>query len=253
MKFVFEDKRGDLLSKLFCAAYKEEQNKEFIFANGIGNVAGIVSAILEGTDEKVCVFMDAIPGNLCIVKEYRKLRKIAIDYPGRLIAMPCVCSEYYLIETLNKYELVNRVGLDICLEMQPYFGSPLIETEEDKKFCKNFEKYCKLILLKSVPDCIRHSKGNLIVGINRQYGIYYEKDCKYYKRLKEKAAEYVQAWPCFPWGMDGVENDPSIAEINEKHRDLVDNYNRMTCIFRLAVPENQRVNYKEMKYMPEFG
>ena len=104
MKFVFEDKREDFLSKLFCAAYKDEQRKEFIFANGIGNVAGIVGTILEGTDEKLCVFIDAIPGNLCIVNEYRKLRKIAIDYPGRLMVMPCVCSEYYLIKVLNKYD-----------------------------------------------------------------------------------------------------------------------------------------------------
>lgn len=197
--------------------------------------------------------MDAIPGNLCIIKEYRKLRKIAIDHPGRMVVMPCICSEYYLIQVLNRYGLVNSDGVGICLEKQPYFNSPLIITEDDRKFCKNFEKYCKLILLKSVPDCIRHTRGNSETGINRQYGIYYEKDCKYYKRLKEKAIEYVRAWPCFPKILDTTESGFSVKELNAKHKELVDSYNSMTRLFQMVVPEEQRVNYKEMRYLPDFG
>lgn len=252
MRFVFEDKADDLLSKLFCSAYDRERNREFIFAGGIGKVAGVVNSILEDTKENVCVLIDAIPGNLCIIKEYRKLRKIAIEHPGRMIVMPCICSEYYLIQILSRYGLVDPSGMDICLEKQPYFNSPLIVTENDKKFCKNFEKYCKLILLKSVPDCIRHTRGNAEEGINRQYGIYYEKDCKYYKQLKEKAIEYVQAWPYFPQISDKIESEFSVEELNTKHKELVDLYNDMTRLFKMTVPEEQRVNYKEIKYLPDF-
>ena len=88
MRFVFEDKADDLLSKLFCSAYSSDRNREFIFSGGIGKVAGIVDSILKETKENVCVFIDAIPGNLCIIKEYRKLRKMAIDHPGRMMVMP---------------------------------------------------------------------------------------------------------------------------------------------------------------------
>lgn len=253
MRFVFEDRCDDLLSKLFCAAYSDTKSREFIFAGGIGKIAGVVISILKDTGENICVFIDAIPGNLCIVKEYRKLRKIAIDYPGRMVVMPCICSEYYLISVLSRYGLVDPSGLTICLEKQPYFASPLITTEDDRKFCKNFEKYCKLILLKSVPDCIRHTRGNSRMGINRQYGVYYEKDCKYYKRLKEKAAEYIQTWPYFPRISDKSENGLSVEKLNEGHRALVDAYNSMTRLFQSAVPEEQRVNYKEIRYMPDFG
>lgn len=196
--------------------------------------------------------MDAIPGNLCIIKEYRKLRKIAIDHPGRVVVMPCICSEYYLIQVLSRYQIVDSRGVGLCLEKQPYFNSPLIVTEEDKKFCKNFEKYCKLILLKSVPDCIRHTRGNLEVGINRQYGIYYERDCKYYKQLKEKAIEYVRAWPCFPRISDRSENRFSVEDMNAKHKELVDAYNSMTRLFQTVVLEEQRANYKEIQYIPDF-
>lgn len=253
MRFVFEDKADDLLSKLFCSAYSSDRNREFIFSGGIGKVAGIVDSILKETKENVCVFIDAIPGNLCIIKEYRKLRKMAIDHPGRMMVMPCVCSEYYLIQVLNRYELVDTMGVGLCLDRQPYFSSTLITTEDDKKFCKNFEKYCKLILLKSVPDCIRHTRGNSEMGINRQYGIYYEKDCKYYKQLKEKAIEYVQAWPCFPKIFNTAEYGFSVKELNAKHKELVDSYNNMTHLFQTVVPEEQRVNYKDMQYLPDFG
>lgn len=57
MRFVFEDKADDLLSKLFCYAYSSERNEKFIFTGGIGKVAGVVDSILKKYKRKcMCIY-----------------------------------------------------------------------------------------------------------------------------------------------------------------------------------------------------
>lgn len=241
---LFEDKRTDILSKLFMAAYPDDISSTFEYCDGSPAMVSRASKLLESTNEIIYVFMDSVPGNRDIVTNYTKLVKAAKKYKGRLYIFNIVCAEYYFLKAFGKDSAICKSdkGLDIALNKGMYLDSPLLETEEDKKFSKNHEKYCKLVLMKNYRDCARHSRGSVENNdVNLMYGYFYEKEClcKVYDRfcrsrqLVDKATQFVRQYPCIPMGISrsGVIRKFSTAELIIKHRSLVDEFNAWVDLY----------------------
>ena len=249
MIFIFEDKKTDLLSKLFMHAYKE---CSFYYTEGNGNIISTVEELLTTTNEVMMVFLDTIPDNKDTIRIYKKLSVISRKNDFRIIVMPIVCAEYYFILSLSDSIFTSHVGLDICKNKEYWRNSKLIETDEDRKFTKNFEKYCKLILHKCVKDCARHSGEG-----NNLHGFYYDKDCLCCSSdsncekisLKDKAVNYVSQYPTFPGdgylGKCDLLGDVDIWFI---HRSLVDDFNRMVDKYK-SIDENHA--FSTIKYIKE--
>ena len=150
-----------------------------------------------------------------------------------MIILPLVCMEYYLIKSLRDSQvMLSHTGVDICINKELYFDSPLISTLEDRVFVKNFEKYCKLILIKNLKDCASHS-GKTTVEC---YGVYYFADCLCNYRdngcvqeiLLNKLRSFFAQFDYTP--AEGVFNNGKKICINELwdvHRKLVQVYNDM--------------------------
>lgn len=258
MIYIFEDKTDDLISLLFKAGYNEKTASKFIYTNGNGALIGESKKQLQNTpnNEKICVFIDMAPGNKELYGIYRGLIKIAEQYTGRMIIMPLICAEYYLIRSfVNKPVLKSYVGVDICVNKEVYFNSPLIVTQQDKEFCKNFEKYCKLILIKNLMDCARHSRG--IRHENLIYGAYYTKDCKcdagtdscVTEPVLKKSYDFLKNYPCIPEGSYFQDTQKySDLEMQGIHRRLVDEFNEVIQKFIEADSVNKN-RYKKIPYM----
>lgn len=239
MKILFEDNREDILYRLLLSAYNEDVSSKFIFARGNGNIIRIVNEIMDKTSEEICVYLDLVPGNSSALEIYIKLKRLSRKNNYRIIVMPIPCAEYYFIKALfNQKNLITRVdGIKECVDLDYYTPSSLIETTDDKKFCRNFEKYCKLVLKKCFIDCVRHSNIN-----NAKYGMYYTHDCKceyneYYCRIQsrlDKCIEVMCKYPCVPGeSLIGSSNKRSLntEEVWEIHRKLVENYNKMVEVY----------------------
>ena len=256
MIYIFEDKADDLTSLLFKAGYDKDTASKFIYAGGNGNLLKEAENQLCHAQEaeKVCVFLDMVPDNKELHKIYSNLRRLCRQYTYRLIVMPIVCAEYYLIKSLsNEPVMKSKVGVDICINKEVYFSSPLIETNDDKKFCKTFEKYCKLILLKNMENCAKHSRGENEENI--MYGVYYTSDCIcnrsmdncVHKSLLDKALNFLQNYPYMP--EESLLNREKLSdnEIVLIHKKLVDEFNDVIKKYRMADPVNA-AKYKEIAY-----
>ena len=251
MIYIFEDREDDVISQLFKVAYDEATYSKFIYANGNGSIVSIVDEKLENTRECIVVFLDMVPGNKDIVKIYHSLKKRYITSNGRVLVLPIICSEYYFIKSIANTNLVkvNANVIDTCVQRGLYFNSEIIQTEEDRRFCKNFEKFCKLILIKGVIDCAKHSSA---------YGVYYTTDCKCNNplhncedtQLLEKSIRLLSKYPCVPKGNKGDSVALSGDDIAQIHRDLVDSFNEMSTKYKDADECNSVGNkYKRIPYI----
>jgi hypothetical protein len=87
-------------------------------------------------------------------------------------------------------------------------------------------------------DCAKHTRGNEN-NINYEYGNFYRKDClcdvhknscdKIY--LYEKALRFIRKYPYIPTGYCGESNIMGNEQIIAKHRELVDEFNRIAEIY----------------------
>ena len=253
MKYIFEDKKDDLISILFARGYSDIS--DFIYANGNGNIIGIVNRLL-GIGEDACVFLDTIPGNDSKYRIYKDLRLISMKNGYRVIVMPIVCAEYYFIKSIaNKTKLFKTcTGVEECLNKRFYGESCLLHTA-GKNYaakCKNFEKYCKLILMTTVIDCVRHSRLN-----NSHYGEYYTNSCpcnRTYSRCENapilhKSLDLLSQYPCVPSKSCAGSNNTrelSADEIWDVHRKLVREFNEMTVEFKEKDKSGNK-DYREIR------
>lgn len=149
MTFIFEDNSLDFLSRLFLHSYHSSTIDLMKYAKGNGNLLRIAKNTLQSTSDLVIVYLDTIPGNPEIFDIYHNLTGLSRYYDGRLIVMPIICAEYYFLKSMvGTDHVTNHEEVRRCVNKVPYFDSSLISTEADKKYCRNFEKYCKLVLLK---------------------------------------------------------------------------------------------------------
>lgn len=253
MKFIFEDDERDIISEFFMQAYPKSVSDEFIYAQGNANIKDKADIQLKNTSDTVIAFLDMPPGNREVVKIYSELAKLSKDNQYRFIVLPIICAEYYLIKSLhNTIAMKSSAGVALCINKDIYFNSPIIQTQQDKQFCKNFEKYCKLILMKNTKDCANHSGKT----INAYYGVYYKEDCicaykdvdcNQCKSKINKSIEYISKYPCVPSGSFG--NSPislSVKDVWDIHRNLVNEYNQTSTYYAMRDTANQN-KYKQIR------
>lgn len=232
MIYVFEDLKGDLLSELFMQSYDD---CSFVYAEGAGNLMNIVSKLLTDTSEMVAVYLDVVPDNRETVRIYNNLKQLSIKNGLRVIVFPIACTEYYFIKSLPEHLFKSKECVRICLDRGYWKDSDLIETEEDTKFVKNFEKFCKLILLKNVASCVQHTRTSAL------YGYYYKKRCLCEnsedecspQTILDKSLKYVQQYPFIPsLNFKGDIVDTSVETAWFIHKKLIDDFNKMVGLYK---------------------
>lgn len=253
MIYLFEDKKDDILSKLFRAGYTNTSN--FIYANGNSKLEKTACNILQTTSENVGIFIDMIPGNDSIHKIYYSLKRLGNKYPNRVIILPLVCSEYYFIRSILDTNII-RLNRDVtlCTSRGLYFGADALNDPRSKVFCKNFEKFCKLILMRYVDDCVRHSTIKEDGSANSLYGYYYTNNCHCNKSktccksisLEDKSFKFLSEFPCIPVGSNSkCKVNVSDQEMIQLRLKLINDYNKMVDLYKGNDPDKT----KKYKYI----
>lgn len=247
MIYIFEDKEDDLLSRLFLENYDKGRRKDFIYTNGNGRIVEAVAAKLKETSEQMVVYLDTIPGNGSIWNIYCELRRMAHKNPGRLLILPIVCSEYYFIKSIaNELVLTYSQDVEVCLKRGIYFNTLLYNKDgKTRDYCKNFEKYCKLILMTSVEECVKHTRTD-----NAKYGFYYTQNClctRYeswcqQKILRYKSLRFISVYPGII--LHDTSGEAAVRELYGIHKQLVDQYNKMATDYEKA---DKTKRYKMIK------
>ena len=252
---IFEDKKDSLLSQFFRAAYIERVSKNFEYTGGNQNILPLVEDMLQKTKDRMFIFLDSPPDNEHIKRIFNKLRALSKQHDYQIVVFNIVCAEYYFLKSYGRDSRIINMGegIDIALKIDDYRNSSLIQTDKDRKLSKNFEGFCKLILLKNFKDCARNSRGE--DGNNSEYGYFYTEDCPcvnqkadcYEQSLVDKATVYVDAYPCIPMStIKDIKAAVTEEGIWEIHRKLVDEYNASVIKYgKLGViPENEINKYK---------
>lgn len=256
MIYIFEDDERDPIPQLFMKSYNVIDSSKFVYTRGNGNIYKIVVSKLSAGDT-IVVYLDTIPGNIESRTIYGQLLRLSRKNNKSIIVLPIFGAEYYFIKSIsNKPVVLDKSSVDICIDDRAYFGSSIIETQEDRKYCKYYERFCKLILHKSVIDCVRNTKDN---GSNKQFRYYYTKDCKCEtsldicidEKLLSKSYNLLQAYPCVPFNSSlEVQKTLSIVDIWDIHRLLVDKHNRLCDELANNDPDKSRIKaYKHINYI----
>lgn len=234
MLYIFEDKRDDMISRLFRYGYSNTDR--FIYAEGNGNIIKLLDKNIITNDEEVYIILDMIYDNPVTSKIYRELCKhIRRSNYVNTIIFPITCAEQLFIKSLDSSIINKDITYSMCIDILDYRESPIIETEQDRLFCKNFEKFCKLILIKDVADCAKHTRSSKL------YGVYYNNPCLCdnknnmckSKSLTDKSISLLEQYPCIPLGLNIAKgNKLSMGDCIKIHRDLVDKYNAIVHRFR---------------------
>lgn len=203
MIHIYEDNPTSSLSKLFLSAYTEGTDNRVWYSNGATNLVKRACEVLGCGSERVALYVDISPDNPVTVYTYNRLATYAHGHIGRMFVFPIFSSEYYFIRSVRDI-LDNTEPLRTCLRVLPWRNSSLLETDDDRGFAKSFEKFCKLFLLKAVPDCMKSTRrvGDLA---NEYYGYYCERDCMCQDcsivrkdSLVDKARRFVEQYPISP-------------------------------------------------------
>lgn len=259
MKYIFEDDERDELSKLFCRCYSDDVRLNFIYAHGDGELEKKVIENLNNSDELIFVFMDCIPANESIKRVYTKLSVLSRRNNNRVVVFPIVCAEYYFICFLYKYNWLisgNNDSVKLCVEKGFYKNSDLLldiesSNSENRKFVKNFEKFCKLLLKnKSVfISCINGKKSECSFYVCNCPCSTALTNCQDLS-LNFKSQGYLNEFPCFPSDVVLSDKILSIDEIWDLHRDLVDSFNSWSDSYKKWDIDNEK-RYFNLKYIKE--
>lgn len=233
--YIFEDHENDGLSHLFRTLYPIEVQKQFIYARGCGRLDAKLTECLNNDDyTKVVIFMDAVPGNNNTWKKYNVLKRMAKHSSKQVHVIPLPCSEYYFIKAFHDTPINKMPSVtEACLGFKPFFDSEVVTTDEDKEYCKYFERYCKLVQKKAFYSCAN------TVGEHGRY--FYLNDCNdaVSLLLREKAYKYIQAYPCIP---KGAVQGPD-ADIDKIVYDLTTLHNRLCDILKEVDKEDRVYKY----------
>lgn len=249
MIYIFEDNYESDISKLFRIAYNEDITNKFIYANGNCNIINIIKQKIE-TEDFIVVYLDMIPGNRSCYDVYKAIRKMSFKNEYRIFVLPIVCSEYYFIKSIsNEEHLLNREKALNCVNKIPHLEVLKESSDDVKRYCKNFEKYCKwLIKYGSLKECIKPYNK-----IEDKYGQYYVKDCKCNdkesecidKELLDKSIELLRAFNYIPKG-SSIDSTNYISEdIWDIHRELVEQFNNFADKYAKYTGDNK--GYRHIK------
>lgn len=206
----------------------------------------IVKDLISTCDDIICVFLDMMPGNRNIRTIYKRLRELSIVNNYRIVVIGIPCAEYYVIKMLYQHkELVkDSHSIEECINFVYYANASVVTTQEDRAFCKNFEKLCKLILRKCFVECAIDS-----AALSENSGKYYLNDCKCRlctincsdRTLYTKSFELLCEYPCVPSNSnvrDGNKRELSLDEIWDIHRESIENYNRLVDKYKAETDES---------------
>lgn len=238
MKYLFEDKADDYLSRLFRYSLPEKLHCLLEYSDGNGNLVKKSEELLKA-GETVVVILDTIPANKAIRDIYISLRRLSRQYGYRLIVWNILCAEYYFISCFGKDRSLRVFesdrDFDMVANVKPYKESILIQTEEDRAFSKTFEKFCKLYIMKNGGECV-YPKN-----------IFFEDDCECgpecaRKSLIAKSDEYRNAYG-FP-----LETEKNEEVLWNVHRKLLQITNKAIEVYNTAGYLNIKT-YPEIKSM----
>lgn len=236
MVYLFEDKESDWNSELFLASYSNTARNKMHFVNGASKLYDEASKWLLSDD--VAVYIDMIPDNEFCSDYYRKLKDLVdrqvISTTHKLFVFTIVCSEYYILKYISKHTklMESQVNLDICLNKEDYRKSLLYISNPGS--CKNFEKFCKYVLIHDVQDCARHSRRREDGSCNTEAGNLYTRDCingsksKFCENISllDKSLGLLMQYDCVPGGsMTLNKQEKSFKDADAIHKKLVDEYN----------------------------
>lgn len=255
MIYIFEDNSDADISVLYKKAYDKDIIHKFVYAEGNGRIKENVNNYLSITSEKIVVFMDTIPGNKDCFRIYSELSYISRNNNYRVVVLPIICAEYYMIKSIkNKQLFIDKEEVDNCINKHPHILSKLLKYPDKAKYCRNFEKYCKYILKYNVnSDCLKpYSKEK---DIN---GEYYRKDCECEKfdfkckesSLLNKAVNLLIEYKYVPSG-SGIQavKDLTEEELWDVHKILVDEYNQFVDVYKAADEDSFNNKYRKLKYI----
>ncbi len=254
MIYIFEDHPEADISLLFKSAYNEKTIESFIYAKGNGNLIDKVNSCLLNTVDMIIVFMDTIPGNKDCYSIYKELSHISKKANNRVVVLPIICAEYYMIQSIQHTNLfIDTLEVERCINKIPHITSNLMKYTDKAKFCKNFEKYCKYILkYNTAKDCLKPYNKSSDVN-----GEYYKEACTcqvstsdcLQTSLSEKAMNLLTCYKYVPSGSEAVD----IIDLTEEgiwdiHRKLVDEYNAFADEY-ILVDSNSLNKYKKIGYI----
>lgn len=216
MIYVFEDNKAHILAEFFERSYPPDVSSKFIYSDGNSRVLSHILPTLP-KDEAIYVFLDMPPGNPQIRRIYAELRK-AVKYYPKLLVLPVVCREYYLLASLLEKDLVTeKEQIQSCINREyPSTGT--------------YEKWCKELLRTSVIGCAKLNVSAARCRLERPY--YFRCcDCVGCQRSKQdtllqKSQDFVRRFPCFPAGVYWTPKFTlTYSSMVDLHRKLVERYN----------------------------
>lgn len=139
-----------------------------------------------------------------------------------------------IIKLLHSYRVINNeYETNIAENILDWHKSKIIVTEQDKEFVRNFEKYCKFVIMKLPYDCAKKGK---IYKEDARYKFYTD-DCKCNYSvntcidaiLGNKVRDLLFLMPCFPH-VDHSKTQMLTESVSKLdlwaiHKRLVDKYN----------------------------
>lgn len=248
MIYIFEDNKNSPLCKAFNSAYNPDVTKDFRFTEGCSFIIPEVVGLI-GSEDEVYVYLDLVPDNPETRRVYIELCKLK-DKFGKLIVFPILCREYLYLKALYGTQAVmDDKAVESCLKLDWWGDSPILNTDQDRKFCKNTEKLCKLTVLKALRDCAN----------NKQRYRYLNSDCICTSdsdtcsteiSVNTKITDLLKAFTLIPSGskLDCVDK-ASFEDCITVHRDLVNMYNRACDKLRELDTRRIKRNYKHVEYM----
>jgi hypothetical protein len=191
--------------------------------------------------------MDLVPNNAVTAEIFDALcTKGTYTYPGRLIVIPTLGSEYPFLKHIRKTGLFDNADIiDTYLLVKPYKNHAWLEGKSKRKY-RTYEKFAKLIIDRDLHKCI----GDPIL---------YEKDycrmdckCKRHdtvcrdESLDDKAFDVISQYDILPRGNKW--QNKTIRLDTSKVFDIIEDYVK-TTIERAKlfdeITENKLAAYKK--------
>lgn len=241
IKVIFEDHKQSNIAKLFRASFNRKSSGAFIYARGCGEIKRRIEECL-AEECYIIVYLDVVVDNRDTVKTYRTLR-VSFGKMHRVLILPILCAEHRMLHSIadREYLIQNEKEIRAALDMDPGYQNEKIALD-NKKYCKTFERFCKLVLKKDVIDCVKDTPGADGSRTNSLYGFYYSLDCSCNAgdcgidkvSLKQKSRELVRNYPA---GSETLFENISIEDsdknkLYEIHKGLIKEYNDKAEEFR---------------------
>lgn len=273
MYIIFEDHENSDLSKLFRRLYPKNISDKFEYTRRNTQIRNRIDLLVEkmknnGNIEDIVIYLDMPPGSPDIVGEYNRIRKksarLLKEHKIKIIVIPIVCAEYYIIRMVYKLGIFNnkRVMLAECVNREFFKNSELMKmlTEQQKQECYTFENYCKFILNPGLGNCFKSS-----VKERSTIGSFYRDTCSIICCADEETEVKCRGldrddisfntlveYPIIPSGIEVEKEDilytkyETFGEVIEVHNRLIDEFNKWVRDFEQK--DNISENDKKMYY-----